>query len=90
MTDVAIVGGGVIGLSCAFELARRGRSVTVVEREEVGFGASTVAAGMLTPSFEVELTPPELVELQLDSLRRYPQFISDVESGRRALMRVPG
>ncbi len=80
MTDVAIVGGGVIGLSCAFELARRGRSVTVVEREAVGFGASTVAAGMLTPSFEVELTPPELVELQLDSLRRYPQFISDVES----------
>lgn len=80
LTDVAIVGGGVIGLSCAFELARRGRSVTVVEREAVGFGASTVAAGMLTPSFEVELTPPELVELQLDSLRRYPQFISDVES----------
>ncbi len=78
--EVAIVGGGVIGLSCAFELARRGRSVTVLEREEVGFGASTVAAGMLTPSFEVELTPPELVELQLDSLRRYPQFIADVES----------
>ena len=80
MTDVAIVGGGVIGLSCAFGLARRGRSVTVMERETVGFGASTVAAGMLTPSFEVELTPPELVELQLDSLRRYPQFISDIES----------
>ena len=54
--------------------------MTVLEREEVGFGASTVAAGMLTPSFEVELTPPELVELQLDSLRRYPQFIADVES----------
>ena len=79
-TDIAIVGGGVIGLSCAFELARRGQSVTVLEREEVGFGASTVAAGMLTPSFEVELTPPSLVELQLDSLSRYPQFIADVES----------
>ena len=78
--DIAIVGGGVIGLSCAFELARRGRNVTVVEREEVGFGASTVAAGMLTPSFEVELTPPALVELQLDSLRRYPQFIAEVEA----------
>ena len=79
-TDVAIVGGGVIGLSCAFELARRGRSVTVLEREEVGYGASTVAAGMLTPSFEVELTPPSLVELQLDSLRRYPSFIAEIES----------
>lgn len=80
MSDVAIVGGGVIGLSCAFELARRGQSVTVLEREQTGFGASTVAAGMLTPSFEVELTPPSLVELQLDSLRRYPQFIADVEA----------
>ena len=80
MTDIAIVGGGVIGLSCAFELARRGKSVTVLEREEVGYGASTVAAGMLTPSFEVELTPPSLVELQLDSLRRYPQFIADIEA----------
>ena len=78
-SDVAIVGGGVIGLSCAFELARRGRSVTVVEREEMGSGASTVAAGMLTPSFEVETTPPALVELQLDSLRRYPSFVAEIE-----------
>lgn len=78
-TDVAIVGAGVIGLSCAFELAKRGKSVTVIEREESGFGASTVAAGMLTPSFEVETTPPELVELQLDSLRRYPSFVADIE-----------
>ena len=80
MTNVAIIGGGVIGLSCAFELARRGKSVTVIERETVGFGASTVAAGMLTPSFEVELTPPSLVDLQLDSLRRYPQFIAEIEA----------
>ena len=80
MTDVVIVGGGIIGLSCAFELARRGKSVTVLERERVGYGASTVAAGMLTPSFEVELTPPPLVDLQIDSLRRYPQFITDIEA----------
>lgn len=78
-TEVAIVGAGVIGLSCAFELAKRGKSVTVIEREESGFGASTVAAGMLTPSFEVETTPPELVELQLDSLRRYPSFVAEIE-----------
>lgn len=78
--DVAIVGGGVIGVSCAFELARHGRSVTVLEREKVGYGASTVAAGMLTPSFEVETTPPELVALQLDSQRRYPQFVAHIES----------
>jgi len=55
--DVAVIGGGVIGLSCAFELARQGKSVTVIEREQTGFGASTVAAGMLAPSSEVESTP---------------------------------
>ncbi|MDE2966946.1 MAG: glycine oxidase ThiO [Chloroflexota bacterium] len=80
LSEVAIVGAGVVGLSCAFELAKRGKSVTVIEREKAGFGASTVAAGMLTPSFEVELTPPELVELQLDSLRRYPGFVSEIEA----------
>ena len=79
-TDIAIVGGGVIGLSCAFELAGRGKSVVVIERDTVGFGASTVAAGMLTPSFEVELTPPSLVDLQLDSLRRYPAFVAEIEA----------
>ena len=80
MTSVAIVGGGVIGLACGFELARRGCSVTIYERDVVGAGASTVAAGMLTPSFEVETTPPELVELQLDSQRRYADFVAQIEA----------
>ncbi len=79
-TEVAVVGGGVIGLSCAFELARRGKSVAVIEREETGFGASTVAAGMLAPSSEIEMTPAPVVELQLDSLKRYPRFIADIEA----------
>ena len=79
-TEIAVIGGGVIGLSCAFELARRGRSVTLIEREVTGYGASTVAAGMLAPSSEVEVTPVSLVELQLDSLRRYPSFIAGVEA----------
>ncbi len=90
--EIAIIGGGIIGLSCAFDLARRGRSVTVLESRETGFGASTVAAGMLTPSFEAELTPAGLVELQLDSLRRYPQFVADIEaaSGRACGYRNEG
>ena len=82
-TQVAVVGGGVIGLSCAFELARRGKSVTVIEREETGFGASTVAAGMLAPSSEIEMTPAPVVELQLDSLKRYPRFIADIEAASK-------
>ena len=45
--DVVIVGGGVAGLSTAMQLARRGRSVTVLERERIGNGSTGRAAGLL-------------------------------------------
>jgi D-amino-acid dehydrogenase len=35
-----VVGGGVIGVCCAYFLARRGSPVTVLERDEIGSGAS--------------------------------------------------
>ena len=40
MPDVAIVGGGIIGAACAYELARAGASVTLIERDELAAGAS--------------------------------------------------
>lgn len=48
-SDVLICGGGVIGLSCAFELAKAGRSVTVIDRGEPAREASWAGAGMLPP-----------------------------------------
>ena len=48
--DVAVIGGGVIGLSIALELRRRGRGVVVIERDQPGAATSTVAAGMLAPT----------------------------------------
>jgi glycine/D-amino acid oxidase-like deaminating enzyme len=45
--DVAIVGSGYTGLSAALTLARAGRSVVVLEKSEVGFGASTRNAGFV-------------------------------------------
>lgn len=47
MHDVLIIGGGVIGLSLAWELARRGRSVQVIDRGEPGREASWAGAGIL-------------------------------------------
>jgi glycine oxidase len=47
--DILIVGGGVIGLSTALQLADRGISVTVVDRQQVGTEASWAGAGMLPP-----------------------------------------
>jgi D-amino-acid dehydrogenase len=46
---VLVVGGGVIGLSCAYYLARRGATVTVLERQAIGAGASSGNAGTIAP-----------------------------------------
>ncbi len=60
-TDVAIVGGGVVGVACALELARRGASVIVLERDRIGHGCSFGNAGWLTPSQAVPLANPHLL-----------------------------
>jgi D-amino-acid dehydrogenase len=58
---VAIIGGGVIGVACALELARRGSQVVVLERDRVGHGCSFGNAGWLTPSQAVPLANPSLL-----------------------------
>lgn len=59
--DVLVVGGGVIGLSCALALARGGRSVTVLERAGVGSGASHGNCGTITPSHALPLAQPGVI-----------------------------
>lgn len=49
MADVVIIGGGVIGLSLAYELSGRGVRVSVLERGELGREASWAGAGILPP-----------------------------------------
>ena len=49
MPDVLIAGGGVIGLSIAWELASHGASVTVIDQGPIGREASWAGAGMLPP-----------------------------------------
>jgi glycine oxidase len=51
--DVLVVGGGIIGLACARELARAGKRVEVLERLPAGAEASLAAAGLLAPLAEV-------------------------------------
>jgi len=76
---VVVIGGGVIGLSVAFELLGRGLSVEVVERGDLPGVATKAAAGMLAPVSEAELEDPEILKLALDSLDRYPRFVADLE-----------
>jgi glycine oxidase len=78
--DAVVVGGGVIGLSCAWRLAQRGARVAVLERGEPGCGATRVAAGMLAPVGELTFGEPELLELTLAAARLYPEFIAELEA----------
>ncbi len=71
-SDIAIIGGGVIGLSIAWRLAAQGATVTVLDSGEPG-QATQAAAGMLAPLAECR-APSSLLPLALDSLRRYPDF----------------
>jgi glycine oxidase len=78
--DVVVVGAGLIGLTAAWELGSRGKSVTVIERETPGCGATSVAAGMLAPIGELDFGEPELLDLNLRSRRLYPELIAGVET----------
>jgi glycine oxidase len=78
--DVVVVGGGVIGLACAWRLAQRGAEVVVLERGEPGAGATRVAAGMLAPVGELTFGEPELLELTLEAAKVYPEFVAELEA----------
>ncbi|MFL5896963.1 MAG: FAD-dependent oxidoreductase [Solirubrobacterales bacterium] len=78
--DVVIVGGGVIGLSCAWRAAQRGAQVVVLDRGEPGSGATGVAAGMLAPVGELSFGEPRLLELTLAAAQLYPDFVAELEA----------
>ena len=59
--DVIVIGGGVVGVACAMELARRGASVTLLERDRIGHACSYQNAGWLTPSLALPLPAPGLI-----------------------------
>lgn len=81
---VAILGGGVIGLSIAYELAvRRGVAVTVFDPRVPGQGASWAAAGMIAPAFEAAAEPdvhPRLFDLCMESAALWPGFAEELSA----------
>lgn len=58
---VAVVGGGLVGLSCAFSLVHDGHEVVVLEAGEIGGGASFGNAGRVVPSIATPLAAPGTV-----------------------------
>jgi glycine oxidase len=88
--DVIIIGGGIIGLSLAIALRKRGATVLIVERGEPGREASHAAGGMLVDS-PLE-TPTALQPLATGSAKMYPEFAYEleVESGMKVDLRDQG
>ncbi|MEP6719463.1 MAG: glycine oxidase ThiO [bacterium] len=73
-TEVAIIGGGVIGLAIARALAQRGvRDVLIIERSSLGAEASSAAAGMLAPQAEADCDD-DFFRLCCQSRDLYPEF----------------
>ena len=72
MPDIVVVGGGIIGAACAFELAGRGASVTLLEKDELAAGASGRNLGYLDTSKD-----PVLAPLARRSLERYAEISAD-------------
>ncbi len=76
--DVAVAGGGLIGLAIAWRCAQRGLSVAVVD-DAPGSGASYAAAGMLAPVAEAGYGEEQLLELCRASLACFPAFVTELE-----------
>ena len=70
--DVTVRGGGIFGLSCAWELARRGARVRLIERERIGAGSSGGLVGALSPHIPEQWNPKK--QFQLESLLMAGQF----------------
>ena len=60
-TDILIIGGGSIGLNCAYYLLKSGRKVTIVDSKEIAKGSSAGNAGHIVPSHIIPLAAPGIV-----------------------------
>jgi glycine oxidase len=80
--DVAVLGGGPIGLACAWRAVQRGLRTVVVDSGDAG--AWQVAAGMLAPVAEADFGERALLDLGLESARRFEAFCAELAeaSGR--------
>jgi glycine oxidase len=77
--DAVVIGGGAIGLCCAWSISRGGGKAVVLDRAAPPAGATRVAAGMLAPVGELAFGEPELLRMTLAAAERYPSFVAELE-----------
>ena len=79
MLDFLIVGGGVIGMSLAWQLSRRGQRVAVVDRDSVGRATSWVGAGIFPPP-HVRLKHDPLEQLRCKSHELHVEWSAQLKT----------
>jgi glycine oxidase len=77
--DVVVVGAGIVGCAVAYELARRGASVDVIDMRAAGMGATQASAGVLAPYIEAA-EGSTLLELTTRSLDLFDDFVASVSA----------
>lgn len=93
--SVTVLGAGIVGISCALELQRRGYQVTLVDRRDPGEETSSGNAGLLSYSNITPLADPALLprlprmllNLDADFLMHYPHLPSLLPWLARFLLR---
>ena len=88
---IVVIGAGLIGLSIAYELARRGATVRVFDAAEPARAASWAGAGMLAPDTE-EIRSAPMHALCAHSLALFPAYVAQLhrDSGVDARLRLDG
>ena len=77
--EIVIVGGGIVGSACAYELAKRGAKPVLLEYGKSGMQATNAAAGMLAPLSE-HIEPGPMLDFALRALREYPAAVEELQS----------
>ncbi|MBT5017523.1 MAG: FAD-dependent oxidoreductase, partial [Planctomicrobium sp.] len=78
MSETVVVGGGVIGLTSAYLLAKQGISVTVIDQRQIGQEASWAGAGMLPPVLRDG--PKSLKTITKQSAAKWPELSQELLS----------
>lgn len=73
--DVVVIGGGIMGLSTAYQLATAGLGVVLLERDSLGGGSTCKAAGGVRANFSDEIN----IALGLRSLETFERFAADFD-----------
>jgi glycine oxidase len=77
-SNILVVGAGIVGCAVAYELARRGAKVDVIDDRLPGMGATQASAGMLAPYTEAKDRNTLFLDLAVRSLELYDEFVARV------------